>query len=45
MPEWVKILISAATGAVFGILGSFTMEYVKPWVAHRIARKNVRTGM
>jgi hypothetical protein len=32
MPEWVRILISAGAGAVFGILGSLATEYVKPCI-------------
>ena len=38
MPEWVKILISAATGSVFGIAGNVTMEVVKPKMARRRTR-------
>jgi hypothetical protein len=39
MPEWVKLLISAAVGAVFAILGNIVMEYVKPMIQRRsIAR-------
>jgi hypothetical protein len=30
MPEWEKTLISAGVGALFGILSSIAMEYVKP---------------
>jgi hypothetical protein len=26
MPEWVKILISAGTGALFGVLSNIAME-------------------
>lgn len=41
MPEWVKILISAATGALFGIGGSVVMEFVKPAITKRRMRKIV----
>jgi hypothetical protein len=41
MPEWVKILISASTGALFGILGNIAMEYVKPWIAARVLTKRI----
>ena len=33
MPEWVKILISAGTGALFAILGNIAMEFIKPAIA------------
>jgi hypothetical protein len=41
MPEWVKILISAGVGALFGILSSIAMEYLKPYIAKRFLRKTV----
>ncbi len=42
MPEWVKILITAAVGAVVGILGNIAMEYVRPHISSSMARENVR---
>src|SRR4051794_37652562 len=41
MPEWIKILITAATGALLGIISNIAMEYVKPWIARRQLRKTV----
>ena len=38
MPEWAKILISAATGALLGVISSIAMEYAKPWIAKRVMR-------
>lgn len=35
MPEWAKLLISAAVGAVFAIVGNIVMEYVKPMIQRR----------
>jgi hypothetical protein len=41
MPEWVKILISAATGALFGICGNIAMEFVKPRIAGGLLKKSM----
>jgi hypothetical protein len=42
MPEWVKIVISAGVGALFGSAGNIAMEYVKPVIQRRaIARQLV----
>ena len=41
LPEWVKILLSAAVGAMFGLAGSLSTEYVKPWIARLHTRKNM----
>jgi hypothetical protein len=41
MSEWVKILISAGVGALFGILGSIGMEYARPVIAKRRMLKEV----
>ena len=41
MPEWVKILISAAVGAFLGIASNIAMEYIKPIIAKRSERKMV----
>jgi hypothetical protein len=35
MPEWLKILISAGVGALFGIVGNVAMEYVRPKIVKR----------
>lgn len=42
MPEWVKILISAGVGALFGILGSIAMEFVRPTLLAQRMKKTVR---
>jgi hypothetical protein len=42
MPEWVKILISAGTGALLGIASSIVMEYVKPWISQRATSKQLK---
>lgn len=42
MPEWVKILISAGTGALFAILGNIAMEFIKPTIARRSSKREVR---
>jgi hypothetical protein len=41
LPEWVKILISAGVGALFGILANVAMEYVKPRIAKRLLKKGI----
>jgi len=41
MPEWLRIVISAAVGALFALAGSLVGEYVKPWIAKRHARKSM----
>jgi hypothetical protein len=41
MPEWVKILISAGVGALFGVLGSVMMEFVKPAITKRLMKKRL----
>lgn len=41
MPEWVKILISAGVGALFGIMSSVAMEYVKPTIAKKLLKKMI----
>jgi hypothetical protein len=41
MPEWVRTLISAGVGALFGILSSTAMEFVKPILMKRTVRKQV----
>jgi hypothetical protein len=35
LPEWVKIIISASVGAIFALLGSVVMEFMKPKIAKR----------
>ncbi|HTF71135.1 MAG TPA: hypothetical protein VK638_51555 [Edaphobacter sp.] len=35
LPEWVKIIISASVGALFAVLGSVVMEFIKPKIARR----------
>ena len=45
MPEWVKIVISAAVGAVFAIGGSMLMELMKPKIAKVSSRKEVKTQL
>ncbi len=41
MPEWIKVLITAGSGAMFGLLTAVTLEYVKPFIAKRSAKKLV----
>jgi hypothetical protein len=41
MPEWVKILISAGTGALFAIIGSVVMEFMKPKIAKRALKREI----
>ncbi len=45
MPEWVKILISAGVGAIFGIAGNIAMEYAKPVIVHRQKRRSVKVQL
>jgi hypothetical protein len=45
MPEWVKILISAAVGALFAMLGGIVMEYLKPLITKQRTRKMVRSQL
>lgn len=45
MPEWAKILISAGTGALLGILSSIAMEYVKPWIGKKQLRKTIEAQL
>ena len=45
MPEWVRILISAGVGALFGILSSLVGEYVKPAIAKHQLKKTVSTQL
>ena len=42
MPEWAKTLISAGIGALFGIISSLAMEYIKPAVLHRKQERIVK---
>jgi hypothetical protein len=39
MPEWVRILISAATGALFALGVSLMMEYLRPNIVKRDLKK------
>jgi hypothetical protein len=41
LPEWVKLLISAGVGALFGISANIAMEFIKPAIAKRLMRKTV----
>ena len=41
MPEWVKILISAGVGALFGIVGSTVMEFIKPKISNAALKKAI----
>ena len=41
MPEWVKILISAGVGALFAILGSVLMEFIKPKISNATLKKAI----
>lgn len=41
MPEWAKILISAAVGALLGIVSNIAMEFVKPYIAKKVTAKAV----
>jgi hypothetical protein len=41
MPEWLKVLTSAAVGALVGIISNIAMEYVKPWIAQHSLKKKV----
>ncbi len=41
-PEWEKTLISAGIGALFGIISSIAMEYVKPYLTKRAVAEQVR---
>jgi hypothetical protein len=45
MPEWVKILISAAVGALFAIVGSVAMEFIKPAITRRHTLRKVRSSL
>src|SRR5215471_6831603 len=42
LPEWVKLLISAGVGALFGISTNIAMEFIKPAIAKRLMRKTVQ---
>jgi hypothetical protein len=41
MPEWLKILISAGTGALLGIVSNIGMEFVKPMIAQAVGRRRI----
>ncbi|MGB6946470.1 MAG: hypothetical protein WBE37_29000 [Bryobacteraceae bacterium] len=41
MPEWERIIISAGVGALFSIIGSLIMEFVKPRIANRVLKKRI----
>jgi hypothetical protein len=41
MPEWQKTLLSASVGAVFAILASLAMEYIKPWLSDMRDKKQI----
>lgn len=41
MPEGMKILITASTGAIIGIGGNFLMEFVRPWVAKGKLKRSI----
>lgn len=41
MPEWIKILISAGVGALFGILGNMAMEILKPQIGTWLKRREL----
>jgi hypothetical protein len=41
IPEWVKILISAGVGAIFGICGNIAMEFVRPAIAKFLLRRSI----
>lgn len=45
MPEWVRIVISAAVGAVFGIGGNIAMEFLKPRMAKAALKKMIATQL
>lgn len=45
MPEWIKILITAGTGAMLGIISNIAMEYVKPWISRKQVRKTVEAQL
>jgi hypothetical protein len=42
MPEWVRILIGAGIGALFSILSSIAMEFVKPALLARRTKHTIR---
>ena len=41
LPEWIRILITAATGAVFGIGSSVATDFVKTTLATKKLRKDI----
>jgi hypothetical protein len=41
LPEWIKILITAGVGAVFGFSSSVLMEFLKPYIAKRGLKKTI----
>jgi hypothetical protein len=41
MPEWVRILISAETGAAFVILGNIMMEFATPYISKSVSKRTV----
>lgn len=45
MPEWEKTLISAGIGALFGILSTLAMEFVKPSISRHLMKKNILKHM
>jgi hypothetical protein len=42
LPEWAKAAISAGIGALFGIISSMAMEFVKPWIGSLTLRLRVK---
>jgi hypothetical protein len=41
MSEWRRTLLSAAVGALFGIVASLAMEFIKPWLLNRREKKKI----
>jgi hypothetical protein len=42
IPEWVRILISAGTGAVFAIIGNVAMEFIRPRIVRGSSKREVK---
>jgi hypothetical protein len=45
IPDWLKTVISAGLGALFGVVTSILMEFVKPLLSKRQLKKEMRVHL
>ncbi len=41
LPDWIKTLITAGVGFLFGITSNVAMEFVKPWIARKVLKRRI----